>query len=172
MYQQWNYPTTPLWMQQIQETSHYQKVSAFREIGSLGQMCDDYWTAILDNYDINILKDYHIMSKRHRNNTDILWYIPITITLRHWAHVIIAWYKTKTDLMQYLHGCCYIPIPRIFLKVINIGDLLTGPGLNKQQLLKHLPTSIATALGNMNRECTNLQPTNQVKSEWDIEEDK
>ena len=54
----------------------------------------------------------------------------------------------------------------------NNGDFLTCTGLNNQQLLKHLPPSIATALGHLEQERNNLQSKKQVRYELEIEEDK
>ena len=66
--------------------------------------------------------------------------------------VIITNYKTKTELIQYLHRCCFIPTPRTFLKAIKNGNFLTWLGLKTQKLLKHMTPSIATALGYMDQE--------------------
>ena len=49
------------------------------------------------------------------------------------------------------------------------GNLLTCPGLNNQQLLKHLPPSIATSLRYMDQERKNPQTTKQVKSELELD---
>ena len=46
--------------------------------------------------------------------------------------------------------------PGNFLKAIENGNLLTWPGLNNQQFLKHLPPIIATALGHLDQERKNL----------------
>ena len=80
--------------------------------------------------------------------------------------------KTKTELMQYVHGCCFIPTSRTFLKEINNGNFLTWPGLNNQQLLKHLIPRIATALEHMDQERKNLQSKKHMKSEVEVEEDR
>ena len=79
--------------------------------------------------------------------------------------VIIAKDKIKTELILYLHGCCFSPTPRTFLKLISNGNFLTWPGLNNQQLLKHIPPNIMKDLGHMEQERKNLQSTYHVKSE-------
>ena len=139
---------------------------------SLEQLCDNDCIAILDNNEINILKDKKLILKGHRNKTDRLWDIPISRPLRYCVHVIITRYKTKTELIQYLNGCCFSPILRTFLKAIKNGNFLTWPGLNNQQLLKHIFPSIASALGHLDQKRKNLQSTKQVKSELEVEEDK
>ena len=104
--------------------------------------------------------------------SDVLWDTPISNPLRHRAHSIITRWKTKTELIQYIHGFYFRPTPRIFPKAINNGNFLTWPGLNNQILLKHLPPIIVTALGHLDQEWNNLQSTKQLKSELEIEEDK
>ena len=65
---------------------------------SLGQIYNDGCIYILDNNEINIIKDKKIILKGHRNKTDGLWDIPISIPLRHCANLVITRdKKTKTD---------------------------------------------------------------------------
>ena len=71
--------------------------------------------------------------------------------------------KTKTDIIQYLHGYCFSPVQRIFLKVINNGNFLTWTGFNNQTLLKHLTPIIENSLGHLYQEQKNLQLMKQVK---------
>ena len=58
---------------------------------------------------------------------------------------------------------------RTLLKAIKNGNFLTCPGLNNQSLLKHVPPSIATELGNMEQERKKLQLKKQVKSKLELE---
>ena len=106
---------------------------------SLGQLCDDECVAILDKNEIIVLKVKTLILKGHRNKTDAVWGIPISIPVAHHAMAIITKEKTKAELIQYLRGCCISPTPRTFLKAINNGNYLTWPGLNNQQLLNHPP---------------------------------
>ena len=119
---------------------------------SLVKMCHDDCVTILDNNKINILKYKTLILKVYRNKNDGLWGIPISIPVRHHAMSIITKERTKTELIQYLHGCSFSPTPRTFLKAINNGNLITRPGLNNQQLLKHLPPIIARPQGHMDQE--------------------
>ena len=139
---------------------------------SLGKLCDNDCIDILDKNKINILKEQPLIFKGHRNKTYGLWDIPISRPLRYCAHAIITGDKTKTELIQYLYLCCFSPTPRTFLKAIKNGNFLTWKGLNNQQWLKHLPSSIATDLGHLNQKRKNLQSTKQVKSELEVEENK
>ena len=98
----------------------------------------------------------------HTHLKDIETYITCTNNRR----------KKKTVLVHYLHGCCFSPTPRTFLKAIKNGNFLTWPGLNNQTLLKYLPPSISTTLKHLDKDLKNLQLTKQVKYELEIEEDK
>ena len=135
-------------------------------------MCDDYCVSILGKNKINILKGRTLILKGHSNKTDGLWDIPISRPVSNRAMAIITRDKTKTELIQYLHRCCFSPTLRTFLKEIKNGKFLRCPGLNNQHLLKHLPPSIATALGHMYKERKKLQSTKHVKSEVVVEEDR
>ena len=84
---------------------------------------------------------------------------------------IITKDRKNTELIQYLHGFCFSPTPRTFLKAIKNGNFLTWPGLNNQQLLNPIPPSIATALGHLDQERKNLQSTKSIKLEIEVEED-
>ena len=116
------------------------------------QLCDDECISILDKNEINTLKDKTLILKGHRNKTDGLWDIPISRPVRYCALAIITRDKTKIELIQYIHGCCFSPTQRTFLKAIKNGKFLTWPGLNNQQLLNHIPPIIATALKHMDQE--------------------
>ena len=41
-------------------------------------------------------------------------------TIETSTHAIIIWDKTKKELIQYLHGYCFRPTPRNFLKEIKM----------------------------------------------------
>ena len=56
--------------------------------------------------------------------------IPISRPLRYPSHEIISYQKTKIELIQYLHGCCFSPKPRTYLKAMKKEKILTWPGLN------------------------------------------
>ena len=134
----------------------------------LVQLCDDECVAILDKNEINILKGKTLILKGQRNKTYGPWDIYISIPVRHCATSITTKEKTKTELIQYLHGCCFRPTPRAFMKAINNGNLLTWPGLNNKNLLKHLPPRIETTLGHMDQERKNLQSTKHINQKWKL----
>ena len=84
----------------------------------LGKLFYDDYIAILGHNEIDILKDSKIILKGRRNKSDGLWNIPISKPLRYRAHAIITRDKIKIEPIQYLHGCCFSPTPRTFLKAI------------------------------------------------------
>ena len=127
-------------------------------------MYDNYCISILDKNEIIVIKYYKLILKGHANKSDGLWEIPITRPLRHRSHAIIIRDKTKTEIIQYLHVCCFGPIPRDFLKEIKNGNFLPWPGLNNKKLLRHLPPRIETALGRLDKERKNIQSKKQFKS--------
>ena len=99
---------------------------------SLIQLFDYDCVAVLDQNEINIFKGRTLILKGHKNKTDGLWDIHISRPVRHRYMSIIIKDKTKTELIQYLHGCSLSPTSSNLLKTINNGNFLTWPGLNNQ----------------------------------------
>ena len=70
--------------------THLKKVHIFdvlhsASLISLGQLCDDEFVSILDKNEINILKGKTLILKGHKNKTDGIWDLPISIPVRHCA---------------------------------------------------------------------------------------
>ena len=126
---------------------------------SLGQICDNDCVAILDKHKIWVIKESKVVMQGHSNPDDGIWGIPIKKTFQHKALAIITKDKTKTELIRYLHGCCFSPTPLTFLCAIKNGNLLTWPGLNITNITRFLPASIATSLCYLDQERANLQST-------------
>ena len=126
---------------------------------SLGQLCDDNCIDILDKHKIQVIKESQVVMQGYRNLEDGLWDIPIKKPFKHKALAIITREKTKIELIQYLHVCCSSPTPHIFLRAIKNENFLTFPGLNIPNITRFLPASIAIALGHLDQERANLQPT-------------
>ena len=68
------------------------------------------------------------------------------------------------QLVQYLHACCFSPVPSTFKKAIKKGFLKSFPGLTVELVDKYLPTSIATAKDHLVQERQYLQTTKTNKS--------
>ena len=74
-------------------------------------------------------------------------------------------YKTKTELIQYLHACCFSLTERTFLKATKNENFLTWPGLNNQKLLKHMPPSFVPSQRHMYQDRQKKLSTKHLKSE-------
>ena len=83
--------------------SHIFDVLHIASLISLGQLCDEDCIIILDNNEINIIKDSKLTLKKYINKKNGLWGIPVSRRLRHQDDVIIKWAKTKTEMIQYIH---------------------------------------------------------------------
>ena len=64
-------------------------------------------------------------------------------------NVIITKNKVKSDLISYLHACCFSPNISTFIKAVKNGNFITWPGLTTSAISKHLHPSIATAKGHL-----------------------
>ena len=198
---------------------------------SLGQLCDDDCTVLLNKNKLYAVKDDKVLLHGDRNHQDGLWDIPIHIhqaavsthhtglysaslskkqtnldtsesndgsnksqfgvgprrSKQKYNHVFsslnaliddnlfekdIAPYetdrvvniilrkdKTKQELAEYLHASCFSPVVTTFLKAIKNDQLQSWPGLTTELVKNHLPESMATALGHLNQERSNLQST-------------
>ena len=115
---------------------------------SLGQLCDDNCKIFLTKSDLKIYKNNKLLATGTRNKRDGLWDIPLTINnnkLRHRLNVIIIKNKTKQQLANYLHGCCFGPKQKTFIKAIRNGNFISWPGLESAIIDKHLIVPPATA---------------------------
>ena len=134
---------------------------------SLAQLCDDDCIAIFTKYDVKIIKNNKIIITGKREDNG-LWSVPITTpatshltspTLIHQANGILRTDKTQQELAQYLHVTFGSPPSSIFLRAIRRGHVISVPGLNTKLISKHLPKSIATALGHQDQEGKGLRST-------------
>jgi hypothetical protein len=70
----------------------------------------------------------------------------------------------KTELINYLHACCFSPTKQTFIKAIQKVNLVTFPGLSEKAVKQFLTPSVTTAKGHLDQERKNLQ-TSQIKEE-------
>ncbi len=75
----------------------------------------------------------------------------------------------KTELINYLHACCFSPTKQTFIKAIQKGNLVTFPGLSEKAVKQFLTPSVATAKGHLDQERKNLQTT-KIKEENDCQD--
>jgi hypothetical protein len=80
------------------------------------------------------------------------------------AKAIIRKDQTKTELAQYLYGCCSSPAVSTWKKAIKNGNFITWPGIDTISLDRDLPKSVASTKGYLDQECKNLQSTRTAQS--------
>jgi hypothetical protein len=77
---------------------------------------------------------------------------------------------TAADVEKFLHQALFSPSTSTLLKAIKNNQLTTWPGLTSENVLKHLPKSIATTFGHQDQTRKNTrstQPKPQIESEPD-----
>ena len=97
---------------------------------SMGQLCDDDCTVILQPETLQVIKDDAVILTGTRNHTDGLWDIPISsvptpktgVTPIQSANIVIRKDKTKMELAQYLHAACNSPTKSTLLTLENYGS--------------------------------------------------
>ena len=139
---------------------------------SLGQLCDDNCSVHLSKHKLVAIKDNKILLQGTRSKSgDGLWDIPLPAPTpacppppqlhshQPTMNIIIRKNQAKTDLIRYLHGCCFFPTKNTWIEAINNGHFISWPGLTAELVRKHLPPSIETAKGLLNQERGGLQST-------------
>ena len=99
--------------------------------------------------------DYDAIEKQIRDDKKL--YAPVTIQSPSMS-VIIQKKKTRTELVQYLHGAAFSPVKSTLEKAVKLNFFKTWPGLTAE-VLKHLPTSQSTVQGHQHQDRQNLQST-------------
>ena len=137
---------------------------------SIGQFCDDGYTATFTATTVQLSKDGYIYNIGTRNKQNGLWNIDLTATvpasppvfpisnslpIANNVHIM----KTLSDLVQYLHQACFSPVLKTWTTAIDAGYFATWPGLTSALVRKHLPKSIATAKGHLRQDRKNVRST-------------
>jgi hypothetical protein len=150
---------------------------------SIGQLCDDNCIAVLDKKQLKVFKNNECVLKGARNQHDGLWDIAIPMKTqpshltkpllnKHQINAIIRKDISKTQLVQYLHGCCGSPVVSTWKKAIKNGNFITWPGIDTLSIDAHLPKSVASAKGHLDQERKNLQSTRIPVSPDETDEDE
>ena len=147
---------------------------------SIGQLCDDDCTAILNKQDLKIYKNGHMILQGHRNLTDGLWDVHLRGNVNNVHHtinhvteptekmnIIIRRDKTKSELAQYLHACAFSPALSTFQKSIRKGHFITWPGITNINFEKTLVATTPSAKGHLDQERQNLQSTKTTIQQFD-----
>ena len=108
---------------------------------SIAQFCDHGCTAVFTATSVRIFLDSKILIQGSRQSTTNLWTIDLqqqttppaskteTLNVGHAANSVYEM-ETKSDLVTYLHKCCYSPTTSGWLKAIKNGFFTTWPGLH------------------------------------------
>jgi hypothetical protein len=137
---------------------------------SIAQFCDPGCTAVFTSTSVQILVDSKIIIQGSRQPATGLWTInlqkqttPPSSNERILDHAANSVYKmeTKSDLMNYLHKCCYSPTTSGWLKAIKNGFFTTWPGLSNNLVQKHVTKSAATIKGHQQQQFKNIRSTSK-----------
>jgi hypothetical protein len=130
---------------------------------SIGQLCDNDCIAVLNKNKLQVFKNEKCILQGPRNPIDGLWDISIPLASRsppkHHINAIIRKDLSKTQLVQYLYGCCGSPVVSTWKKAIKNGNFITWPGIDSLSIDAHLPKRVASTKGHFNQEQKNLQST-------------
>jgi hypothetical protein len=120
---------------------------------SLAQLCDDNCIAIFTKYDVQIRKNNKVIIKGTRMPNGLWNDTP------HQANGTLQTGKPKHELATYLHATLGSPVPSTLLHAIHCGQFPTFPGLTTNLISKHLPKTVATALGHQDQVAKHLRST-------------
>ena len=84
---------------------------------------------------------------------------PVSINPSSKLNVILQKNETKKDLVTFLHGAMWSPVPSTWIKAVKNTHFRIWPGLTAALITKHLQPSIPTAEGHMQQERQGLQST-------------
>ena len=107
---------------------------------SVGQLCDDDYTAIFDKDKVVFLKDNNIQFTGNRNSLNGMWYtkIPRTNAQSQQANFVLS-FKPVEEAIRFLHAACFSPCISTWCKAIDSGFFHTWPGLTSAKVTKYLP---------------------------------
>ena len=113
---------------------------------------------------LNIFKDDSLVLTGTRSKQDSLWDVRFE---QNTMNYIIQKDKSKLELAQYLQGCAFSLSISTFQNSINKGNFITWPGIQSVNFKKALSTTLATSLGHLDQERSNLQSTKKEDTSED-----
>ncbi len=144
---------------------------------SIGQLCDHDCVATFDRQQVTIRHNNTTILQGHRDKHTGLWCLPTLATtslatapcpqtlkpaLAHNAYTV----GLKSDLIKYLHRCCFSPTTQTWLDAIRQGYFATWPGLTAELVTRHLPKTDATIKGHLRQQYKNTRPTHVAASAY------
>ena len=133
---------------------------------SIGKLCDDNCVATFTKNKLQVVKNNRIILEGTRNFSDGLWDVPLYKQPRKpylSANAIINKKKSKEQLANYYHACCFSPCISTLTQAIKNGNFHSWPGLQNLSLYKHMKRTIATSMGHLDQEQQGLQSTKSYK---------
>ena len=95
---------------------------------SLGQLVDNGCIILLNKKYMHFFKNFELILKGIRNQTDGLWDVPIPKHKNHHMNVITPVKQHTNVLIQYIHAALFSPVKSTFIKAIKTTMLLDGQG--------------------------------------------
>ena len=167
-----------------------QKAHGFREMDrsliSVPVMCDADCIVVFNKGNVQVIKDNKIIIKGPRDMETNLWLITLEINntnnnntkptkrlfviqLKHTANSVYQ-QKPVSYLQAWYHAALGAPVVTMLIWAINKNWLTSFPRLTATGVQKHLPKSIQTTIGHLQKMRKNLQATDKVISEKIMEE--
>jgi len=88
------------------------------------------------------------------------------------VNAVVRKSQAKTELVEYLYGCCGSPAVSTFIHAIKNGNFLSWPGIESISFTKHLPPNIDSAKGHLDQERKSLQSTKILQDSPEMKQEK
>jgi hypothetical protein len=140
---------------------------------SIPVLCDNGCEIQLTAADITVTKNGFPVMNGYRDTNTRLWRLktashasdppppPAQNGPTHKTHSVNALVPEGTiaDMIAFLHKAMFSPTTTTLLQAVKNGHLATWPGMTTENINKHLPKSIATALGLIDQQHKNTRST-------------
>ena len=135
---------------------------------SVGKFCDDGYQVLFDRNKCAILRNHKPILQGHRDPVSRLWLMPLappsnerhpTLEPSQAYGLSASSSSTKSELLQFLHASAFSPVPSTLIHAITKNHFVTWPGLTTKAVRRHLPKSLATAQGHLDRQRRNTRST-------------
>jgi hypothetical protein len=130
---------------------------------SVGLLCDHGCQVHFTETDVTVFHQRvpFIIGYRASNG---LWKVdlaPKANNLANAATAVVPASSNLSDLLRYLHACCFSPTKSTWIRAIRNGHFTTWPGVTVANVSKLLPDSVATALGHLDQKRKNFRTTKE-----------
>jgi hypothetical protein len=134
----------------------------------VGKFCNDGYQVLFDCTNCTILQDNKPILQGHRDPVSRLWLMPLApagpdrqppAAQAQAYGLSTTSSSTKSELLQFLHASAFSPAPSTLIDAITKNHFVTWPGLTTKAVQRHLPKSLATAQGHLDRQQRNTRTT-------------